>query len=346
MTLSERLQLLVKLGSYLRQEEDEFLEALQKRTAFNNAWFTLENQQTALQTIAADFLSEAKLKTWLQPYYGYFEVLHATREPGIKTIGIVPTDHVPLAVFHDFLCVFIAGYRAQIKPPETDRFVLPYLLKLLTDFDDRAGQYFTVSEKLTGFDAVIVNAEPKNLTSFRTYFGRYPSIVRPPRKGVAVLTGQESEEDLRGLGRDVFQYFGLGDRNIGKIYVPKDYDFTHMLEVFHDWRDLQNHAKYKNNFDYQYSLLLLNQAHFLSNGALILREDPAILSHIAGLYYEQYDNLEELEKNLSHRADDIQLITALPYALRLETTNFGKAHRPTLGDYPGGVDTIAWLLSL
>ncbi|PHI18139.1 acyl-CoA reductase [Lewinellaceae bacterium SD302] len=346
MTLQERIDALVKLGDHLRAENDEFLEALQKRTEFNNRWFTLENQRSSVRAIANEFLVREKLETWLEPYLGYFEVKNATTGFTRKTIGLVLAGNIPLVGFHDVLSVFVSGHKSQVKLSEKDAFVLPYLLKKLGEYDKRANSYFEVVNKLGDFDAVIATGSNNSARYFEAYFGKYPHIIRRNRNGVAVLNGQETTEELLALGQDVFQYFGLGCRNVAKLYVPEDYDFQPLLEAFHEWRHLQNHPKYKNNFDYNYALLMLNKEPFQSNGAVIIREDEAMLSHIAGLYYETYSDTQLLEKILIERSEEIQLIVARPETLRLETKYFGEAQQPGLGDYADGVDTVAFLIGL
>lgn len=346
MTLEERIDVLVQLGDHLRNNDDEYLAALQQRTEFNNAWFTQANQEKSTLAIANSFLAKDKLTTWLSPYVGYFEVSAATKGFVQKTVGLVLAGNIPLVGFHDVLCVFVAGHKAQIKLSDKDRFVLPYLVQLLNKYDARTVNYFEFVEQLTDFDAVIATGSNNSARYFEAYFEKYPHIIRRNRNGVAVLTGQETAEELLQLGEDIFQYFGLGCRNVAKLYLPQGYDFNPLLEALHEWRHLQNHSKYKNNFDYNYAILTLNREPFYSNGSIIIREDPAMLSHIAGLYYEYYNDLKTLEETLVLRAEEIQLVVASPTALRLETKQFGKAQQPELGDYADGVDTMAFLLGL
>lgn len=346
MNLQERLNILIQLGDHLRSESDEFLEALQKRTEFNNAWFTLENQKNSVRAIASAFLTKEKLDAWLQPYAGYFEVKNATQGFTKQTIGLVLAGNIPLVGFHDVLSVFVSGHKSQIKLSEKDAFVLPYLLKLLGKFDERANSYFEIVSQLKDYDAVIATGSNNSARYFEAYFGKVPNIIRRNRNGVAVLNGHETTEELAALGHDIFQYFGLGCRNIAKLYLPEGYEFEPLLEALHEWRHLQNHSKYKNNFDYHYALLILNKEPFKHNGAVLLREDKAMLSHIAGLYYEFYNDEVALEQELIERSDEIQLITARPETLRLGTKAFGEAQQPGLSDYADGVDTIAFLLSL
>lgn len=349
MTLEERIFTLLQLGEYLRAGEDEFLAALQQRTEFNNAWFTLANQQAALTAIAEEFLQEAPLRAWLQNYsFAPAAAPNAERSDlgKPKNIGLILAGNIPLVGFHDLLCVYLAGHRSLIKLSSKDPYVLPYLLKLLGQFDDGASDYFQVVEKLTGFDAVIATGSNNSARYFEAYFGKVPNIIRRNRNAVAVLSGQETAADLRALGDDVFRYFGLGCRNVAKLYAPKSYDFQPLLEIFHEWKELQNHTKWKNNFDYNFALTTLNKESFHLTGPLMLLESEVITSRIATLHFERYTDLPELELELERRKEEIQLIVAQPGLLKQPSFPFGKAQQPGLADYADGVDTMKFLAEL
>lgn len=340
MTLQERLAILVRLGTYLRSNDDEFLIALQKRTEFNNGWFTLANQQAAIAAIAEAFLAEEPLRQWVAAY-----PIDPERPPQ-RTIGMVLAGNIPLVGFHDVLCVFVAGQRAKIKLSSKDPYVFPYLLKLLEKWDARTATYFELTEKLGGFDAVIATGSNNSARYFTAYFGKYPHIIRKNRNAVAVLSGQETATELRALGRDVFRYFGLGCRNVSKLYVPQDYELQPLLEILHEWKDIQNHTKWKNNFDYNYALTTLNKESFHLTGPLILLEEPAIPSRIATLHFERYETQAALVQQLQEQSEAIQLIVAQPDFLPLPTFPFGAAQEPGLADYADGVDTLAFLTGL
>ncbi|WP_116124747.1 acyl-CoA reductase [Lewinella sp. IMCC34183] len=338
MQLEERIEALARLGDHLRGPEDEFLTALMKRTAFNNGWFTLEQQQRALRAIADRFLDGDRLQKWAAGYS-----ITAPASPPYATVGLVLAGNIPLVGVHDIVSTFVAGHRAQIKPSSKDPYVLPYLLKLLARFTPDAEPYFEIVNNLSGFDAIIATGSNNSSRYFEAYFSKYPHIIRRNRNAVAVLSGEESEEQLRRLGDDIFSYFGLGCRNVSKIYVPRDYDFAPLLEVLHDWREYQNHTKWKNNFDYNFALLTLNKESFRHNGAIIVRPDDAIASHIAGLYYSEYDDPATVTEELGRRAGEIQLVVAPPGLLDLPTYDFGEAQQPSLTDYADGVDTLEFL---
>lgn len=338
MNLQERLRLLMRLGEHLRAEDD-YLRAVMQRAKFHNPWFTIENQELSIRAIAEQYLDGGKLGEWLSRY-------EIPEQAAPATVAIVMAGNLPLVGFHDLLCVFAAGHKALIKLSDKDQYLLPYLLKLMGQFDDRASSYFETTERLQGFEAVIATGSNNSARYFEAYFSKYPHIIRKNRNGVAVLDGKESEAELLALGRDVFQYFGLGCRNVSKLYVPRGYRFEPLLEALHEYREIVQHDKYKNNFDYNYALYILNKEPYMANGCIILTENASLQSRIAGLHYEFYDKLDEVESEISRRKDEIQLVAARPGLLRQAALPFGQTQQPQLWDYADGVDTMAFLLSL
>lgn len=339
MKLKERIDLLVQLGEHL-SGKDEYLEALMHRTYHNNKWFVIENIQKSLNAICTAFLDRTKLEAWVKHYYIDDNVLS-------KTIGVVMAGNIPLVGFHDFLCIFIVGHKAQLKLSDKDKYLFPYLLKLMTQFNPAFAAYAEIVEQLKDFDAVIATGSNNSARYFDAYFGKYPHIIRKNRNAIGVLDGTETEADILALGQDIFQYFGLGCRNVSKIYVPKDYDFTSLLETLHEGhKKIVLHSKYKNNFDYNYALYMLNSSKYLSNGCLILTENKAIQSRIAGLHYEYYDEKATLEATLANHVDEIQCIVSKQPLTNFDVIPLGNAQKPSLMDYADGVDSIRFLLGL
>lgn len=337
MTLSERVEVLGQLGDHLLGK-DEYLEAVMKRTAFHNGWFTEDSQQQAINEIAVQMLNRDRLQEWLSRY--------ELTENSSKKVGIVMAGNIPLVGFHDWLCVFVAGHQAQVKLSEKDPFLFPYLMKILERLDERTQGYTTVTDRLQGFDAVIATGSNNSARYFEAYFSRYPHIIRKNRNGVAVLTGDETPAELRELGKDIFRYYGLGCRNVAKLYVPEGYDFDPLLEVLHEYREVVLNTKYKNNFDYNYALFVLNKIEFKANGCILLVQDAALQSRIACLHYEPYRSLEEVAKELQERESEVQCTVAKSGALPIPAFDFGKAQEPALWDYPDGADTLAFLAGL
>lgn len=339
MTLDDRLAALEQLGKHLLSQ-DEYLDAVAHRTYHENQWFTIENIHLAIRSIARNFLSRPLLEKWIEPY-------KLADQPQQKRIGLVLAGNIPLVGFHDVLSVFIVGHQAKVKLSEKDKYLLPYLVRLLDQFRPGADRYFEFVNFLKDFDAVIATGSNNSARYFEAYFGKYPHIIRRNRNAVAVLTGSESREELLQLGQDIFQYFGLGCRNVSKLYVPQGYDFKALLESLHEYRELVNHSKYKNNFDYNYALLVMNNVPYMANGCIILKEDPEISSRIAILHYEYYLGPAELDQRLKSHSADIQcIVAAADSSLDFATVPFGRAQQPQLWDYADGVDTLAFLNSL
>lgn len=327
--------MLSKLGEHLLGK-DEYLEAVMHRTHYNNPWFTIENQQRAIKSIASSFLQKDKLKEWVNGY--------DLKEPNTPiTIGLVMAGNIPLVGFHDLLCVFVSGHKSKIKLSDKDKFLLPYLLKLLAKFDTETEDYFEIVEVMKDFEAVIATGSNNAARYFESYFGKVPNIIRKNRNAVAVLDGTESQDELLALGKDVFRYFGLGCRNVSKLYLPEGYDFQLLLEKLHEYKEIILHHKYKNNFDYNMALLMMNNTMFWNNGCIILTENKSIASRIALVHYEYYSDKEALEKELYTRRDQIQCVVSKGSFKNQQTVPFGKAQEPQLDDYADGVDTLAFL---
>lgn len=339
MRIAERIDLMAKLGEHLLEDKDEFLHALMSRTEFNNQWFTLENQNLAIKAIAEQFLQREYLQEWVNHYSGI-----EPKSP--KKVGLVLAGNIPMVGFHDILSVFMAGHKACVKLSSKDAFIMPYLFKILGEWDERAIPYFKVQQKLDGFDAVIATGSNNSSRYFEAYFGKYPHIIRKNRNAVAVLTGEEDQDELHQLGKDVFRYFGLGCRNVAKLYVPTDYDFDPLLTALHEYRSVVLHTKYKNNFDYNYAMLMLNKEQFKANGCILLREDPETSSRIANLNYEYYQVLEQVPGMLHEKEEQIQCVVAKDGVLETPTLPFGTAQSPGLMDYADGVDTMKFLTEL
>lgn len=338
MTLEQRIDTLAQLGGHLLKK-DEYLEAVMHRTKFNNPWFTVDNQQESVRAIAQNFLQKEKLQKWVSRY----EPLEPASP---KWVGLVMAGNIPLVGFHDLLCTFAAGHRARLKLSDKDKYLLPYLLKLLGKFNPEATEYFEIVERMSGMDAVIATGSNNSARYFESYFGKYPNIIRRNRNAVAVLDGTESADDLHALGKDVFRYFGLGCRNVSKLYLPEGYDMQPLLEQLHKYRDISMHNKYRNNFDYNLAMLMMNRTKYWNNGCIILTESESVASRIAMLHYEHFSDWEKLSDNLRQRAEEIQCIVSSKAMDGLEVVNFGNAQEPALDDYADGVDVMEFLKKL
>ncbi|MEY3052664.1 MAG: hypothetical protein RLY31_2449 [Bacteroidota bacterium] len=339
MNLQERLDGLARLGDWIRNRSDERLEAVIHRAQFHNPWFTTENQRRALDAIADHLLDRDKLAAWAARYA-------VPERPAPLTVAMVMAGNIPLVGFHDLICTFAAGCKASVRLSDKDAYLLPFLLQQLEHLAPGSAGFFETIPVLQHFDAVIATGSNNSSRYFEAYFGKYPHVIRRNRNAVAVLDGQESADQLHALGKDVFRYFGLGCRNVSKIYVPQGYDFQLLLEKLHDYRELVLHPKYLNNFEYNLALVLLNQVPHFNNGCVVLTENEAIASRIAMLHFSFYHSREQLAGELGAHGDEIQCIVARQPLQDLHTIPFGSTQEPGLLDYPDGVDVMAFLLSL
>jgi Acyl-CoA reductase (LuxC) len=338
MILKERIESLIQLGKELTPD-NERLQAVVNRTYHNNSWFTVENQWKAIDAIVQNFLNRDILENWIASYN-----IPEEQSP-MKSVCLVLAGNIPLVGFHDILCVFVTGHKAKIKVSDKDPFLIPFIIQNLIEINPSVKEHFElVQGPMKDFDTVIATGSNNSARYFEAYFGKYPHIIRKNRNAIAVLQGNETAEDLMKLGEDVFTYFGLGCRNVSKIYVPRNYEFNPLLEALHEYREIVLHDKYKNNFDYQFTLLILNKVKYQGNGCILMIESPEIASPIALLHYEYYDDFEMLQLELNGRKDDIQCVVSNTPVEGLPTFKFGEAQKPSINDYADGVDTMAFLL--
>lgn len=322
----------MRLGNYLRTTDEDWQRATEKATA-ENAWFTPAFIALSVNNISRRFLTGQSLQELIDRYSIPSENLSP------KKVGIVMAGNIPLVGFHDLLCTFLTGHHAVIKLSSKDSVLIRFVVERLIAWDAAAAPYFTFGEMLKGCDAYIATGSNNTSTYFEFYFAKYPHIIRKNRTSVALLTGQESAKELEKLADDVYQFFGLGCRNVTKIFVPEGYHFEPLLEAFKKYNDLADHPKYKNNYDYNLAIHLLNKRYFMSNQSLLLVEDASAFSRIGQLHYEYYKNAEAVRERLSGD-ETIQCIVGRG------DVPFGEAQQPGICDFADGVDTVRFLLNL
>jgi len=332
MILQDRIGLLKRLGSYILSGDGRWKEAREK-ASLQNGWFAPEFVALAIENIAKKFLKEDELIRWS----AHYKIQTLNSSP--RKVGIVMAGNIPLVGFHDLLCVFISGHKAVIKPSSKDEVLIKELAEVLKTWDPRVSSLIEFSEMLKDCDAYITTGSNNTSRYFEYYFGKYRHIIRRNKTSVAVLTGNETKADLEGLAGDVYQFFGLGCRNVTKLYVPKEYDFGSLITVFKKYNYLADHHKYKNNYDYNLTLHILNNKFYMTNGSILLVEDSSIFSPISQLNYEYYASRDELLSSL-YNNQDIQGIIGKNHI------PFGQAQSPGLFDYADKVDTMDFLQSL
>lgn len=354
MKIQERISAFVELGKFLKQfskEEiqitkhelnaryfEEFKELL-NRVSNENLWFTPSHVRASINGIC-QFLTEGNLNQWLKKY-------QVSENNTNKNVAVIMAGNIPMVGFHDMLSVLISGHTFIGKLSTKDNQLLDFIAKLLINLNPEFENLIHFqSGQLSGetsFDAIIATGSNNSARYFDAYFSKYPNIIRRNRNSVAVISGNETEEEIKALGNDIFLYFGLGCRNVSKLYIPKDYDITNLLKHWEDYKHIIDHSKYANNYDYQRSLLLMNKIQHYDNGFLLLQENTEIASPIGVVYFEYYSELQDIEQKLKLDSESIQCIVASDLD---DAIPFGKAQEPQLWDYADNVDTMQFLTNL
>ena len=334
MTLQERIHVFDKLGDYLKndifQEKKEDL----RLSELTNPWFTEQNIKISIN-YWSEMLSEEMLYAWLNPYK-----LKEVIVP--KKVLVIMAGNIPLVGFHDFLSVLILGHEVVVKMSKSDNILLKVLIEKLVNisFEMKEKITFIKDLKSRNFDAVIATGSDNSAQHFEYYFKNVKKIIRKNRRSIAILDGNESNIQLKGLADDVFRYFGLGCRNVSKLFLPKAYNLDKLFNVFFSYSNIIDHKKYANNYDYNKAIFLMGKNKLVENGFLLMKEEKSLFSPVAMLYYEYYDDFASVKHFIDEHSDQLQCV------ISNNEVPFGMAQRPNLWDYADRVDTIDFLKAI
>lgn len=344
MVLSHRKAALIALGDFIDSLSKEEKQAIFHQAYIHNNWFTPENSEFALASIRS-MLTKESLENWLKNYD-----TNKLNQIGIdfpaKNVGLIPAGNIPFVGFHDILSVLLSGHKVWIKPSQKDTILIEKLIEWIFEIDSEFENYISLRPNLKGADAYIATGSNNTARYFNYYFGKYPSIIRKNRSSVAILKGDETQEELERLSIDIFQYFGLGCRNVSKLFVPEGYDFGKFLDtVYLQWNSMKNHNKYANNYDYYKAIYLMEQIPHFDAFNVLLTKDSSISSPTGVLYYEIYQDIEEVKQIIKEKEEQIQVVVSANAWLE-NSLDFGVAQHPKVTDYADGVDTMAFLVEL
>jgi hypothetical protein len=339
MDLNSRIKAFSGLGEILRDALDgkpgkysSRLVQLIDTQHLKNPWFTPDNVSTAVKAIA-DQLTPENLTGWTSLYP------ELNNERKHQKTGVIMAGNIPLAGFHDFLSILISGNSIIAKTSSKDNDLIRFISEILFDINPGFRNKIDFTDgTLTGFDAVIATGSNNSSRYFEYYFGRYPNIIRRNRNSIAIIEGNESHAELEDLGSDVFSYFGLGCRNVSKLYVPAGYDFSLPIKSWSRFSDLIRHKKYANNYDFSKAVYLVNKEKFIDAGFILLREDHGLSSPLAVLYFQYFNSIKQVYTEADQNKEKIQCTVGHGYV------PFGKAQSPALWDYADGIDTLDFLL--
>lgn len=331
MNLRTRINLLSRLGDYLLSESEAYNEA-QHKAWVENKWFIPDYVSLAGKSIAQGMLSSKVLEEISQQYH------IPDLQNNSKTVGLVMAGNIPYVGIQDLIAVLLSGHRLKIKPSSKDTVLIGHLLRRLIEMEPEATEWISIQDMLKDCDAFIATGSDNSARYFEYYFSKFPNIIRKNRTSIAILEGTETPEELDRLADDIQLYFGLGCRNVTQIWVPKSYDFLPLLNALRKYDHYRDHDKYKNNFDYQLTIAIMNNKFYMSNESIVLLENESPFSPISQLHYQFYEDpgevLLKIDKN------KVQCIVGK------QEIPFGKAQMPGLTDFPDGVDTLSFLRNL
>ncbi len=333
MNISQRIKAFSELGRILQEKSEIF------KTTNSNTWFTQENTRFAISQISG-YLNYKNLNKWTDAY----PELQAEKKA--QRIGVILAGNIPLVGFHDFLCVLISGniFVGKLSSKD-DKFPL-LIADLLIEAEPRFEKFIRFeNDRLSDFDAIIATGSNNSARYFEYYFGKYPNIIRKNRNSVAVLTGNETDKELELLSDDILMYFGLGCRNVSKLFLPKGYKLDNVFKNTLKYKDIINHNKYSNNYGYNRAIFLMNNVVFYDNNFMLITENQAYASPVSVVHFEYYDNISELKKELKINIENIQCLVSQK-GLFENSVYFGESQKPTLSDYADNIDTMKWLTSL
>ncbi|MGY2134020.1 acyl-CoA reductase [Hymenobacter sp. HD11105] len=336
MNHNERLAAFVALGQRLRNLTDDEKADLFSRARNNNSWFDAPNVAAALEGIVT-MLDENTLSAWASRY--------STEPTTPRQVGVVMAGNIPLVGFHDLLCVLLSGHLLLAKPSSDDKYLMHWIVDELTRIDSRLCERITFVERLNDADAFIATGSDNTGRYFEYYFRHKPHLIRRNRTSLGILTGQETPEELAALGADIFQYYGLGCRNVSKLMVPKDYRFDKLLDNLQPWERVLEQNRYQNNYDYNKSILLVNRVPHFDNGFVLLTESAQLVSPISVVHYGTYTDNTDLQQQLAQVAEQTQCLVSAGGQFP-GSFPFGQAQCPSVSDYADGVDTMAFLGNL
>ena len=347
MELAERIRSFVWLGDVFRRYHEDTKEAdllplvnTAREAHRRNPWFTPENVRMAINNLGTALTAD-NIEHWLSSYAGKLSVIK-----GNHRVGVVMAGNIPMVGFHDFACILLSGNHLLAKLSTSDDQLIPAVAAMLRRFNPSwTDRIFFTSGILENFEANIATGSNNTSRYFRYYFGKYPHIIRKHRNSAAVLTGDESPEELSGLAGDIMNFFGMGCRNVSKLFVPEGYDFGNFLRELERYAHFSNHNKYMNNYEYSKSIFLVNGIEFLDNGFLLLTEGQPLASGIAVLHYEKYHSSEDVQASLELNRESLQCIVS-SISLPISTVKPGETQKPQLWEYADGLDTVEFLLSL
>ena len=335
MKIIKRINAFLKLGDKLKNYPKDQLYEIFEKARIHNPWFTFENIELAFEGLFF-YLQPDQLEQWLANY----QFTHPS-----KKVGVIMAGNIPMVAMHDILCVLLSGHRLQGKLSSQDKILIPFVLEELIKIEPLFGSDIEFADRIKNFDAVIATGSNNSARYFNYYFSKVPHIIRKNRVSVAVLNGKESVSQIKRLGDDIFQYFGLGCRNVSKIFLPFGYRVEDLLDKMPDLHHLTDHHKYANNYDYNRAIYAVNKTHHFDNGYALFTRHQQLASPISVVYYDYYEDLDSLHQTIRKYQEHIQCVVS-DEPMVTNRIPLGKAQKPEVWDYADNIDTMSFLTTI
>jgi len=314
------------------------LDAIISQQSIENKWFTEENCRFALLALAK-MLKPAACDIFFQKYKQFFKKEHNSQK-----IAVISAGNIPCAAFHDFFCIIVSGNHFIGKLSKQDALLLPFLSKILIKIAPELEEKITFTEQLTQFDKIIATGSNNSARYFEYYFKEYNMLLRKNRNSIAVLNGNETDDEIRKLTIDVFQYFGLGCRSVSKLYVPKNYKFEKLIKIFQEKAEpLLLHNSYANNYEYHRAIFALNKIPYYDGNSFLMTQNPSWASPISVIYFEEYETVTEIFTSLQAHKNEIQCVVSNDLIFEKRVA-FGETQYPSLLDYPDNEDILLFCI--
>lgn len=333
MDLIKRTSAFIKLGQRLKAIAPHILDEVIEQASYKNPWFTIDNIRLSFEGLI-HYLEENKINTW-HAKYNFSRI-------SPKKVGVVMAGNIPMVGIHDMICVLISGHKIMAKLSSQDDVLIPFIVDELIKIEPEFKDCIEFVDLLKGMDAVIATGSDNTARYFDYYFSKFPNIIRKNRTSIAVLNGDESTDELHNLGHDLFSYFGLGCRNVSKLFLPEGYDIKNLIPHFEYYKQLGDHNKYSNNYYYNKSIFLVNLSIHLDNGFVLFQQNENLVSPISVIFYNYYTDLKELKEQLFSVQEKIQCVVSNMDLLE-NHVKFGKAQMPEIWDYADNIDTMDFL---
>ena len=314
--------------------DDPSAGSVVSRAAAENPWFSVSDIRFAAKAIQSDMLDAETLSVWLQNY--------DLRRHKAADVALILAGNIPMVGFHDLMAVLVSGNIPYVKTSSKDSVLIDWVIRQLEDLDP--GITIRRFSREIAFDAAIVSGSDNTERYFKSYFASLPSIIRGSRNSAAVLTGDESEQQLCGLAEDIFRYSGLGCRNVSLLLVPRDYDIDAFARTINRFASDIN-PKFINNYRRLKASLSVQNIPFTDCGSFVVTENDDFRMDISNIAVFRYLNDNDICDWIARHDHQLQCLVG-GRNLHSRSVDFGCAQKPRPWDYPDGIDTLEFLLRL